>query len=473
VRRFLWILIAVFAIGVCAWWGTARNRGRQPHRLILAAAAESEWSGFTELQRQGLLTLIKDCLETDGAFTIGMVETLGAQPQGTLILNIAAHRNGMELDLRPQWTGRDKASLPKRIGPPQEVLASFCQDLEVVPRSIDHLIPKGSGPFWDLLEASGWGGDRDLDHCMRVGKKLIDQHPELASAWCAYAQQSFRKLSIDAAIESQAQEETEKGFLRALELVPGFPRAAYQYANMKTDSARQREALDVLFSALDRRPHAAFLLSGIAYAARTSGLLEGAQRALKRREVLLGPMRFESGLTENTYLYCGNFEAFSQTLGEDDDAPWRSMRDFYRGYIRLIRGQQAASMTFFRRCYDKGGSSIQFEQLAMVYDLQLNGRQNEAKARLDALCTDRAKLREPDGEFTFKLAEAYAFLGDIDDAEDMAMRAFSQGFSCARWYRESPLLKPLQTLPRYRALLQHIDDRQAVLASRYPTQRFG
>lgn len=472
-RRFLWILPACLALGLLGWWASIPPKAKQPHRLVLTMAPPEQWSGLTELQQRGLMTLLKDVLETDGTFTIGMAETMGNMLRNTPTLQVAARREGDALAIQPRWLGHQGDPVHPHQGVPADVLGALCAEVHVVPTSLPRLIPARAAVFWDTLEASGWGGDKDLHHCLALSRRLAEANPDLASAWCAFGQQSFRQLSLDPRLGSDAQEASEQRFRRALELIPGYPRAAYQFANLKTDSARQREGLDVLFEALALRPHAAFLYSGLAYASRTSGLLEGSQRALKRREALLGPMRFESGLTENTYLYCGEWERFSLTLGEDDQAPWRSMRDFYRGYIRLIMGRSHDAVVFFRRSYQQGGASIQFEHLAEVYALQLEGHSVEAKAKLDLLCVDRAKLREPDGEFTFKLAEAYAYLGDIDNAEDMALRAFSQGFSCARWYRESPMLKSMQHLPRYQSLLQHLDEHQAALSARYPAARFG
>jgi hypothetical protein len=78
----------------------------------------------------------------------------------------------------------------------------------------------------------------------------------------------------------------------------------------------------------------------------------------------------------------------------------------------------------------------------------------------------------PDGEFTFKLAEAFAFLDAKSEAVDTAHRAFAQGFGCTRWYRQAPFLAPLQDLPKWQVLLKHLQEREAPLAARFPPRTF-
>jgi hypothetical protein len=461
----VWALLLALAVGSILLWRSLHPLRAAPRRLVLAEAPSVQWSGLTPAQRRGLLTLLKDELEIDGTYTVALAEGMGTPAPSTRVLTLRARRTGATLEV--------EAGSRAYQGTPFACLAALCRDLQVAPASLPRLVPEDPRWAWDLLEISGWGGDKELERTLPLCRRLVEGDPQLASAWCAYGQQSFRQLALDPSLGPEAQEETEARFAKALQLIPGFPRAAYEFANLKTDSARQAEALDLLFSALDLRPHAPMLYSGLAYAARTSGLLEGARRALARREALLGPLRFESGLVENTPLYSGDYARYASALGEDDAAPWRSMRDFYRGYVRLLTDQPDRALPYFRRAHEHGGASLQFEALAQVYELHLTGRTEEARRRLDLLCAERSKVREPDGEFTFKLAEACTYLGDLGDGVDMATRATAQGFICAAWYRMSPMLKPLQPLPRFQALLAHLEAHQRLLERRYPANRFG
>ena len=127
----------------------------------------------------------------------------------------------------------------------------------------------------------------------------------------------------------------------------------------------------------------------------------------------------------------------------------------------------------FRRAERDPSAQKHVAQLAKAFRLQLEGHHPEALAALSELDRQRTGLRVPDGEFTFSMAEAAAYLGDQGQAMDLAHRSFSQGFGCTQWYERSPLLSSLQGLPRWKALLQHLHERQALMEARYSARDFG
>jgi tetratricopeptide (TPR) repeat protein len=303
-------------------------------------------------------------------------------------------------------------------------------------------------------------------------RALAARQPGCAPAHFALAYLSFRQINAELPAGPEPQAACEAEFRTALRLLPSYPRAAYQLARLKVDTGSAREALEISFRFRKEHPRNVAAFGGLAYAARNSGLLEGAATALRLRENLCGGGLADPGLAENTYLYRGELERFQQTLGEGPLESQEPVRAFYRGYLRLLQGDPAGAKAFFHHASLRHGVDSQFERLAGIYDLALQGRQREALAELDELRIHRASLRVPDGEFTFKLAEAYAFLGQREAAVDTASRAFGQGFGCTQWYRESPLLRELQELPRWRNLLQHLQERQDLIALAFPPERF-
>ena len=49
-----------------------------------------------------------------------------------------------------------------------------------------------------------------------------------------------------------------------------------------------------------------------------------------------------------------------------------------------------------------------------------------------------------------------------------AGRAFARGFGCTAWYERSPMLEPLRGLPKWKALMQHLRERQGMMEDRFP-----
>ena len=146
---------------------------------------------------------------------------------------------------------------------------------------------------------------------------------------------------------------------------------------------------------------------------------------------------------------------------------------FYKGYFALLQGRTAQALGFMRSGSGPDLAPVPFRDLCRAYRSYLEGRQAEGLQELREVDEIRGKLRIPDGEWTFKEAEAYSLLGDTDRGVDCATRAFVQGFSCAAWYETSPFLAKVREHPRWPTLRRNIRERQAVLLGTFPPPDFG
>ncbi|MDE3034199.1 MAG: hypothetical protein KGI56_11080, partial [Acidobacteriota bacterium] len=217
------------------------------------------------------------------------------------------------------------------------------------------------------------------------------------------------------------------------------------------------------------RPGLPDLYAGLAYAARTSGLLEGASRSLDVRARLSRPFKLSSPwFAENSYLYSGRWDAFRDSLDGRRDP----VSLFYRGYMDLLQGDRSGALGLFQEGSTIKQTSVPFSDLCGIYALALTGRSDQALASLKTFEQERGRLRIPDGELTFKVAEAYAFLGHPNKAIEAAGRAFAQGFGCLEWYEKSPLFAPARQSPRWAALRQHLQERQRLMEQAFPASGF-
>jgi tetratricopeptide (TPR) repeat protein len=141
---------------------------------------------------------------------------------------------------------------------------------------------------------------------------------------------------------------------------------------------------------------------------------------------------------------------------------------FYRGYLALTRGDQVQARKEFRAAADRANGYPNIMRLSEIYHLILEGEKDEAWKKLREYDQERIGMREPDGEFTIRLAEAYALMGDRASAMEMVNRAFARGFGCTAWYERSPMLEPLRGLPKWKALIQHLQERQALMEEHFP-----
>ncbi|HJU84782.1 MAG TPA: hypothetical protein VJ600_11265 [Holophagaceae bacterium] len=480
-RTLAWALAAVALLAILAAFAFGELRHRpDPPVVYLGARAAVQGA-----DAQAVAQLVQWQLEAAGFSVLTERSEAGPLPAGlrggTLVLQLRAARE--EGRLRLQWRTARVSELARlgeaawkdseAAGIPRNVLGDLYRQLPcpLGAAAAQAMLPLKEENFWRLVGAVQDSGDYG-----RIGaaldriSQLLQEEPDCTAGLFLRGDLLYRKLLVDPRSDASLRPEAEACFLRALELSPGLPQAVFLLVQLKTDAGDQRSALTALQYSIRLHPRGNTLLTGLGYAARTAGLLSLAQRALEQREELGPPELVGSGV-ENTWLYLGEWDRFEASLIYEPNHPWGSVVAFYKGYLDLAKGRRGEAAVWFRRCRE-GAIFGQFNRLGEVFELICLDRPDEARARLRTLAADRVSLHVPDGEFTFKLAEAFALLGDRNEALEMASKAFSQGFGCTRWYEQSPFLRGLQDSPRWQALLQHLQERQRLMEERFPLRSF-
>lgn len=453
--RRIWVAlgcVALVGVGYWAWRPSAVPKDR--------LSVRGEGPGGA-----GFALLISDLVELGNRDIVVPAGTL--PPPGTHLLRLRLSRQGDTLAVEGDLDGRP---LPRQVGTPAQVLSGLAKDLSLE-NPVPRLMPLDAASGFELLDLAGRGQDDANAVRVAQAKALVARHPECVSARLAYATLLTRFLVENLESDSlEAQQECEQNFQDGLPLLPGYPRFAALYAIHLSDIRRQPEALRLLQDTLRRHPGNASVLNALAYAARTSGLLDLADRALRRRSALADLPRGQASLADNTLLYEGRYRAFEDSL---PTLPAGPLRNFYQGYARLIQGDPQGARPFFQATQPGGLGSVLFVRLAEVYRLALDGRKEDANHALDALNAERVQIHLPDGEFTFKIAEAYGYLGRPGDALEAAVRASVQGFGCTAWYQRSPFLDEARKLPRWKSLDLQLQERQRLLESSFPASSFA
>ncbi len=413
----------------------------------------------------GLANLLSDVTEQRDRYLVVPAGT--PPPSDAHLLRVHLAQEGESLSADAELDGHP---LPHQTGTPAQVLAGLETALGL--GSPDPaFMPTNTQDGFELLDLAGRTQDDASPELVAEAQALVARNPKCASARLALATLLTRFLVEHADLDTlEAQQACERNFLEGLAILPRYPRFTGLYAIHLSDIRRQPEALRLLQGALKRHPGNATLLNALAYTARTSGLLALADRALQRRSALADLPRGQANLADNTLLYEGKYPAFESGLAGLPKGP---LRAFYQGYARLIQGDSEGAGPFFAAAQPGGLGSTLFVRLAEVYRLALAGRKDEANRALDALDAERVRIRLPDGEFTFKVAEAYGYLGRASDAFEAAERASVQGFGCAAWYERAPFLAEARKLPRWPSLDQHLRERQRLLEASFPASSFG
>ncbi len=488
-RRTSLVLGAAFLLllvgAVTLAWGLGRFRG--PLRILLVTQAlPLAQTGLEPYEERAIGTLAQDALEVAGGHAVTLVSRL---PEGlgslhgqsnVLVVLLEPRRSGESLSLgyrfvRGGGIGKDGslAWTPRPMEPtvPGQAFEAFLRNFpEAIRGTAINLVPKAPGTFWQVIRAGAWRlQNLRLEEALALAERTVREEPDCATAWVLLGNLRYRWMLNSPAAFRQEQAETEVHLQRGLALVPNHSRAAFLLSLLKADNGNQREALDILVQARRRQPNNPTLLTGVAYAARGAGLLPLARKAMDIRD-RLAFAEFQPQALDITCLYTGELPRFAASL-QDQPGHLRNtsgVTPFYRGYLALVQGDTTIAKQEFQRATASANGYPNITRLSRIFELILEGHRDEAWQQLREYDQERIGMREPDGEFTIRLAEAYAMLGDRASAMEMATRAFSRGFGCTAWYERSPMLEPLRGLPKWKALIQHLKERQSLMEDRFP-----
>ncbi len=479
----LLFLVLLSAGSGLAWLMARRNAAGAIRVLLITPPLLAE--GLDAAEGRAIGAMVQDVLEHRGGFAVTTVtalpdnlDSLRGQSRALLVQLEPQHRGeDLVLSYRFVWGGQiERGATPWTFReavalPPSQAFETFLHSFpRVVQGPEDGFIPKNSTVFWDSIRASGWRlQNQRLEEALALAERATQREPTAASTWFLLANLRYRRMLNSPASFRQEQSETEAQLRRGLMLVPGHPRGTFLLSLLMADAGNQREALDLLVQARRRQPYNPTLLTGIAYAARGAGLLPLSRRAMDLRDGVAFA-RVQSQAVDITCLYTGEIQRFEASLKEQSGhlRSTSGVLPFYRGYLALVQGDHARAHLEFQAAAALTNGYPNIIRLSEIFELILQGRKDDAWKKLRAYDQERIGMREPDGEFTLRLAEAYALMGDRASAMEMASRAFARGFGCTEWYERSPMLEPLRGLPRWKALMEHLRERQKLMEDRFP-----
>ena len=257
----------------------------------------------------------------------------------------------------------------------------------------------------------------------------------------------------------------EAAYDKAIELNPAFPEPRIYMANLFTDTGRVEEAVPLLRVALQSSPNNAEAHWELGYAYRYGGMLAEslAECELARRldpEVKINSSAF------NTYLYLGQYDKFLNSLPANDSP----LLVFYHGLGSYYKHDLVEAQADFERAYELAPELLQAQiGKALADGLENHSSEGIAQLReIERLMKERG-VRDP--EAMYKVAQAYALLGDKDSALRMLDATTLGGFFCYDYFAADPLLDSLHGSAAFNRSLERAKQRQEQFARRFSTQK--
>jgi tetratricopeptide (TPR) repeat protein len=179
---------------------------------------------------------------------------------------------------------------------------------------------------------------------------------------------------------------------------------------------------------------------------------QAAAEAEKAREN--NPQVKISSSAMNAYLYLGEYDKFLQSLPANDSVYIL----FYRGFGEYYEKKYEQAARDFDRAYDNDPSLLP----AMVGKALSDAIKHDDDHGLKLLQQTEGKIEErgvSDAEGLYKVAQAYAILGDKASALHMLRHSIGGGFFCYPYFVRDPLLQNLHGDPRFEAVVDQARQR--------------
>jgi TolB-like protein/Flp pilus assembly protein TadD len=310
--------------------------------------------------------------------------------------------------------------------------------LNLSPVETEHLKPEASvSPlaYEYFLQGLDLYGQHKFPLAIQMFEKTTEIDPNYAPAW-AYLGASYNS---DAAFELGGREQYRRAqvaYERALAIQPNLLDAQIFLANLLIDTRKVEQAVPLLRDALKTNNNYAAAHWELGYAYRFAGMLDDSVAECERARQL-APFVKGNGSVLNTYLYLGEYQKFLKSLPVDDS----SFTLLYRGFGEFHEKQFDQAASDFDRAYQLDSTLYTGIGKALSESIHQHAAEGlQLLSGLEKTMTDRGV---GDPEATYKIAEAYAILGNKSSALHALRVSVESGFFSYPYIEKDPLLNDL------------------------------
>src|SRR5579872_2318675 len=310
-----------------------------------------------------------------------------------------------------------------------------------------------------FLQGLDFHGQHKFPLAIKMLEKSTEIDPNYAPAW-AYLGASY---TSDAAFELGGREQyrrAQAAYERALAIRPNLLDAQVFLANLLVDTGKVEQAVPLLRDALKTNGNYAAAHWELGYAYRFAGMLDESVAECERARQL-APFVKGNGSVLNTYLYLGQYQKFLESLPVDDS----SFFLFYRGFGEFYEKEFDQASKDFDRAYEL--EPTLYTGIGKALSDSIHGRKAEGLELLSGL---ERKIKERgvgDPEGTYKIAQAYAVLGDKISAMRTLRMSVESGFFSYPYLSSDPLLSDLHREPQSDQILNRARQRHEAFKSAF------
>jgi len=301
----------------------------------------------------------------------------------------------------------------------------------------------------------------DFPMAIEMLEKSAEIDPNYALTW-AYLGRSYNANASFQFGGRDHYRKAEAAFERALSLQPAQIEARIYMANLFTDTGRVERAVPLLREALKTNPNHAEVHWELGYAYRFGGMLKESIWECERARQLDPTVKLNSSAL-NSYLYLGQYDKFLHSLPKTNDVAFIA---FYRGFGEYHKKDWEQAAKDFDRAFELDPSLLQ----AQVGRALSNAIGRQSPKGLEVLHQAEDKIQETglrDPEAIYKIAQAYAVLGDEVSALRVLRYSIGNGFFSYPYFTTDPLLESLRNETEFARLMEGARQRHLAFKDRF------
>ena len=286
----------------------------------------------------------------------------------------------------------------------------------------------------------------NLRQAISMLERSLTLDPRYPLAWVHLGAAHTARASINFG-GREDYERAQQAYQKALALNPEQNEARISMATFLTDTNRVEEAVPLLRDVIKANPTNAQAHWELSYAYRFAGMLKESAAEAEQARHLDSEIK-ASNSVPSTYLYLGQYDKFLSSLPRND-SPYVS---FYRGLGLYYLKETTRAASEFNRAFARNSEMMQ-TNIGKALALAVEGQPQQGLTHLRETEKIVAARGVNDAEAVYKIAQAYAVLGDKAAALRVLQRSIEGGFFCAPYFSDDPFLESVRTEKEFATLL--------------------
>ncbi len=306
----------------------------------------------------------------------------------------------------------------------------------------------------DLLALSA----NNFPRAQEMLEKAVSIDRNYALAW-AYLGLCYSSAATAQYKGSEYYTKAQEAYDKAIDLDKDQIEARLFSATLLTDTGHVEEAVNRLKKIIEKKPRLASAYWELSYAYRYAGMLNESI-IVGERAIDLDPSVMNR--TFNSYFYNQEYQKFIDSLPALED----SYFIFYRGFGFYYLKDFTKAKQEFDKAYKLNPDQL-FAQVGKAFSLSIENKANEGIALLKG---SEKKIREggvSDGEAIYKIAQAYAVLGDKASALETLRLSIEKGFFCYPYFTRDELLNNIRSEKEFSDIMESAHKRHEDFKKRF------